>query len=73
MQLENHCTYELDNLLLSIENLKYLPWIGKQALNTRESKLIIGESVYNWEKEAEKRKIAQIKLEKNDFASSYCL
>ncbi len=66
--MKNHCTLELDGQFLQIEGIKYLPWIGKQALAKNDRLLIIRESVYNWEKEEEKRKVAQIRLEKNDFA-----
>ena len=66
--LKNHCTFELDEQFLDIEGIKYLPWVGKKALEKNKRLLIIGESVYNWEKEKEVRRIAQIRLEKNDFA-----
>jgi hypothetical protein len=66
--MEKHCTLELDEKFLRIEGIKYLPWIGRNALETKERLLIIGESVYNWETEIKKRKDAQISLERNDFA-----
>lgn len=66
--MKNHCEFKLDEQILEIEGIKYLPWIGNKALEKNERLLIIGESVYNLEKEDEKRKIAQIRLEKNDFA-----
>jgi hypothetical protein len=66
--MKNHCDFEFDNQFLKIEGIKYLPWIGKQALEKNQRLLIIGESVYNWGKEDDERKAAQIRLEKNDFA-----
>ena len=66
--MKEHCTFELDNQFLQIDGIKYLPWIGKQVLQKNNKLLVIGESVYNWEHEKEKREIAQTRLEKNDFA-----
>ncbi|TLP70133.1 hypothetical protein [Maribacter sp. ACAM166] len=69
MKLEDYCTFELDKQFLQIDGIKYLPWIGHKALKSNNKLLIVGESVYNWEKEEGlKRQIAQSRLEKNDFA-----
>lgn len=32
MKIENHSTFELDDQLQKIDEINYLPWIGKQAL-----------------------------------------
>lgn len=66
--MKNHCDFKLDEQFLKIDGIKYLPWVGKQVIEKKEKLLIIGESVYNWETEVEKRKDAQIRLDKNDFA-----
>lgn len=63
-----HCNFQFDEEFLEINGLKYLPWIGKNALEQKERVLIIGESVYNWGKNEEEINSAQDKLEKNDFA-----
>jgi hypothetical protein len=68
MSYLEYVTTKKDNDLSEIKNLKYLPWIGKNALLKDEKILIIGESVYNWGKNEEEKKIAQTKLKKNDFA-----
>jgi hypothetical protein len=67
MKYEGNITREYDIKFSKIQNIKYLPWVGRNALNNNKT-LVIGESVYNWEKEEGKRKIAYEKLDKNDFA-----
>lgn len=66
--VNEYCTFELDKQFLKIDGLKYLPWVGKKAMQKNQKLLIIAESVYNWEKEDERRKNAQVSLDKNNFA-----
>lgn len=66
--MKNHINTNLDKDFLQIEGLKYLPWVGKSAIQNKSRLLIIAESVYNWEKEEDRRKNAQVSLDKNDFA-----
>ena len=66
--MDTHCDFQFDKDFKDIEGLKYLPWIGKNALHQKEKIIIIGESVYNWGKNKDEIDLAQKKMDKNDFA-----
>ena len=66
--MDTHCDFKFDKDFIDIEGLKYLPWVGKNALHQKEKIMIIGESVYNWGKNKDEIELAKKKLEKNDFA-----
>ena len=66
--MQNYIETSLDKDFLKIENLKYLPWVGKKALNQDQKLLIIGESVYNWEKDKETREVADEAINNNNFS-----
>ena len=54
----------------SLKNLKYLPWIGKEFVNSenKENKiLIVGESIYNWGKNKKQQEEVKKKIEEKDF------
>lgn len=67
-KIDDFLTYKIDSDLGKILKLKYLPWVGKNVLSTKSRLLIVGESVYNWENEPNKRKEAQTRLDREDFA-----
>lgn len=70
MNYSQHCNFESDSFFkdLEKEGLKYYPWIGSKFNNSENRILIVGESVYNWEDEEEKRKEAFLALNKFDFS-----
>jgi len=68
MKINKYCTKEFDKEFSQIKGIKYLPWVGIDSQKKIEKILIVGESVYNWEKDVVARKNAQEKLEQNNFA-----
>lgn len=68
MKYKDYINQEHDKKLRNIDNLKYLPWIGKEFYNQKEKLLIIGESVYNWGETDSEYLNAEKSLEKEDFA-----
>jgi hypothetical protein len=70
MVYSKHCNFESDIFFktLETEGLKYYPWIGTEFNSSDNKTLIVGESVYNWEKEEDKRKDAFNALDKFDFS-----
>mgnify|MGYP006429533511 CR=1 FL=1 len=66
--MNHHMITKFDNDFIKINNLKYLPWIGKEVIAERQKIMIVGESVYNWENDLKRRITAQIALERSDFA-----
>lgn len=70
MIYKEHCSFDTDSYFKSLEQegLKYYPWIGSKFNTANKKLLIVGESVYNWENEEEKRKEAFLALNKFDFS-----
>lgn len=70
MKYKQYHNFEYDNYFEDLQKsgLKYYPWIGKNFSQTKVKTLVVGESVYNWETDEEKRKDAFLALNKYDFA-----
>ena len=66
--MQNYIDKSLDKDFLQIEGLKYLPWVGKDFENQEVKILLIPESVYNWGKDKEARKVADEAINNNNFA-----
>lgn len=47
--LKDYSDFSMDEELVKIDNLKYLPWVGGKYWTQKKKFLIIAESVYDWD------------------------
>jgi len=68
--MKNYLNENFDEQFKNVPNLKYLPWVGKEYLKgfNNNKILVVAESVYNWEEDAESKKEVDEIINRNDFA-----